>query len=150
MAAKKPRKKPANGSEESKPVQEPLHASHPPDESPSPRDADTAERKPERTGPPVVGMGASAGGLDAFKKFFTAMPLDSGIAFVLVPHLDPARESLMVELLARRTTMPVAEAENGMPVAANHVYVIPPNKYMTIHDGVLRLTRPVESHTAQT
>jgi two-component system CheB/CheR fusion protein len=98
----------------------------------------------------VAGIGASAGGLDAFKRFFAAMPPDSGIAFVLVPHLDPAHESFMVELLARHTRMPVVEAENDMPVEANHVYIIPPNKYMTIHGGVLRLTGPVERHTSQT
>jgi two-component system CheB/CheR fusion protein len=113
-------------------------------------DADPMESKPERPGPPVVGIGASAGGLDAFKKFFAAMPPDSGIAFVLVPHLDPAHESLMVELLARHTTMPVIEVENDMPVEANHVYIIPPNQYMTIHGGILRLTGPVERHAAQT
>jgi two-component system CheB/CheR fusion protein len=56
---------------------------------------------------PVVGIGASAGGLDAFKKFFSRMPADSGAAFVLVPHLDPTHASLMVELLARQTQMPV-------------------------------------------
>ena len=53
----------------------------------------------------VVGIGASAGGLDAFKKLFSAMPADSGMAFVLIPHLDPTHESLMVELLAKQTTM---------------------------------------------
>jgi two-component system CheB/CheR fusion protein len=63
------------------------------------------------------------------------MPADSGIAFVLVPHLDPQHESLMVELLARHTTMPVVEVTEAMPVEANHVYVIPPNKYMTISAG---------------
>jgi two-component system CheB/CheR fusion protein len=57
--------------------------------------------------PPVVGIGASAGGLNAFKKFLSAMPANSGIAFVLVHHLDPVHESLMVERLARQTTMPV-------------------------------------------
>jgi two-component system CheB/CheR fusion protein len=108
------------------------------------------ESKPERPGPPVAGIGASAGGLDAFKKFFAAMPPDSGIAFVLVPHLDPAHKSLMVELLARHTTMPVVEAENDLPVEANHVYIIPPNKYMIIHGGALRLSGPVERRASQT
>jgi two-component system CheB/CheR fusion protein len=95
-------------------------------------------------------MGASAGGLDAFKRFFAAMPADSGVAFVLVPHLDPAHESLMVELLARHTAVPVLEAKNDMPVEANRVYIVPPNKYITIHAGVLRLTGPVERRTSQT
>ena len=73
------------------------------DSSPTPIDALPDEHKPERPGPPVAGIGASAGGLDAFKKFFAAMPADSGIAFVLIPHLDPKHESLMVELLGRHT-----------------------------------------------
>src|SRR5207245_10265576 len=71
----------------------------------------------------VVGMGASAGGLDAFKKFFDAMPADSGLAFVLIQHLDPTHESMMVELLAKHTAMPVAEVNNQMPIQANHVYI---------------------------
>src|SRR5256885_1744415 len=79
---------------------------------------------------PVVGIGASAGGLEAFKKFFAAVPPDCGLAFVLIPHLDPKHESLMVELMAKYTAMPVVEAREGMAVAANHVYIIPPNKYM--------------------
>jgi PAS domain S-box-containing protein len=89
-------------------------------------------------------MRASAGGLDAFKKFFRAMPADSGIAFVLIPHLDPRHESLMVELMGRHTTMPVVEAADGMAVEANHFYIIPPNKHIAISDGILRLTGPVE------
>src|SRR5262245_44006341 len=74
------------------------------------------------TGFPVVGIGASAGGLNAFKKFFAAMPPDSGIAFVLIPHLDPTHESFMAGLVGRQTQMPVVEAEDGMEVEANHVY----------------------------
>ena len=98
----------------------------------------------------VVGIGASAGGLEAFRKFFSNMPAASGLAFVLVPHLDPTHESLMVDLLARSTTMPVVEAEEGMPVAADRVYVLPPNKYMTIGGGKLHLTGPVERAGLQT
>jgi two-component system, chemotaxis family, CheB/CheR fusion protein len=107
----------------------------------------------DRAGTPrpfVVGMGASAGGLDAFKKFLAAMPSDSGLAFVLVPHLDPTHESLMVTLLAKHTAMPVAEALEGVLVEADHVYVLPPNKYMTISEGVLHLTGPVERRGLQT
>ena len=94
-------------------------------------------------GCPVVGIGASAGGLDAFKRFLGAMPSDSGIAFVLIPHLAPAHKSLMVELLAKYTPMPVVEVGEGMAVEANHVYVIPPNKYLAIRGGALRLTGPM-------
>lgn len=109
---------------------------------------ETADAVP--AGPPVAGLVASAGGLDAFRKFFTAMPADSGIAFVLVPHLDPQHESLMVELMSRHTAMPVVEVAEAMPVEANHVYIIPPNKYLTIQAGTLRLTGPVERGDPQT
>ena len=92
----------------------------------------------------VAGLCASAGGLDAFKRFFSAMPKDSNIAFVLLPHLDPSHESLMVELIGRHTPMPVVEAAEGMPVQGNHVFVLPPNKYMTIAKGLLHLTGPMD------
>ena len=78
------------------------------------------------------------------------MPPESGIAFVLIPHLDPNHESLMPELISRQTAMPVIEAAEGTMVQANCVYIIPPNKYMTIEGGALRLTGPVERHGAQT
>ncbi len=93
---------------------------------------------------PVVGIGASAGGLDAFKTFFSAMPDESGMAFVLIQHLDPTHESLMTELLARYTLMTVVQAEDKVPLECNRVYIIPPNKYLTLQKGVLRLTKPVE------
>jgi two-component system CheB/CheR fusion protein len=108
------------------------------------------EIMPVRQEFPVAGICASAGGLDAFKRFFGAMPGESGIAFVLVPHLDPNHQSLMPELIARQTAMAVVEAAEGMRVEANCVYIIPPNKYMTIVGGVLRLTGPVERRGAQT
>ncbi|MDH5681351.1 MAG: chemotaxis protein CheB, partial [Spirochaetota bacterium] len=102
------------------------------------------KNKSQETDITVVSLGASAGGLDAFKKFFTSMPSNSGIAFVLIQHLDPSHESLMVDLLARHTEMLVQQAKNNMKVKANNVYIIPPNKYMSIHEGVLRLLSPVE------
>jgi two-component system, chemotaxis family, CheB/CheR fusion protein len=116
MAAKKKSKKGAKASEETKPAQQSASVPGQPEESP-PTLADGApvESKP---GPPVAGIGASAGGLDAFKRFFGAMSADSGVAFVLIPHLDPQHESLMVELLARTTSMPVVEADEGMAIEA--------------------------------
>ena len=99
---------------------------------------------------PIVGIGASAGGLDAFKKLFSAMPADSGMAFVLIPHLDPTHESLMVELLAKQTAMPVSEARDGMPVESNHVYVIPPNADLTIEHRVLHVAPPPPRRGSQT
>jgi two-component system CheB/CheR fusion protein len=91
---------------------------------------------------PIVGLGASAGGLDAFKKFFGAMPADGGVAFVLIQHLDPTRDSLTAELLGTQTPMPVVQVEDGMRVKVNHVYVIPPNKYLSIRERTLRLSAP--------
>lgn len=148
MAAKKNTKKSTKSSEETNPSQESPSAFEQSEESPT--TAADAAPVDGRPGPPVAGMGASAGGLDAFKKFFAAMPADSGVAFVLIPHLDPKHESLMVELLARYTKMPVVEATDGMIVEANCVYIIPPNKYMTMSGEALRLTGPVERGGLQT
>ena len=103
----------------------------------------TKKPSSEHTLFPIVGIGASAGGLDAFKRFFTSMPADSGMAFVLVQHLDPNHDSLTADLLARHTSMQVVEARDQMPVEMNHVYMIPPNKYLTTHDSVLQLSEPV-------
>jgi two-component system CheB/CheR fusion protein len=91
---------------------------------------------------PIVGIGASAGGLEAFEAFFHACPADTGMAFVLVPHLDPGHESLLTEILQRSTAMPVVQALDQVVVAADHVYVIPPNREMAILNGVLQLSVP--------
>jgi two-component system CheB/CheR fusion protein len=90
----------------------------------------------------VVGIGASAGGLEAFEQFFQHAPADSGMAFVLISHLDPTHESILTEILQRTTTMPVVEAQDQVSVAPNHVYVIPPNRDMSIFHGVLQLSVP--------
>ena len=89
---------------------------------------------------PVVAIGASAGGLEAFSDLLSHLPTDTGMAFVLVQHLDPKHESILTELISRSTKMPVLEVKNGMGIEPNHVYVIPPNATMTIHDHVLRLS----------
>jgi two-component system CheB/CheR fusion protein len=87
----------------------------------------------------VVGVGASAGGFEAFKPLLSDLPADTGMAFVLVQHLDPKHESQLSELLARVTSIPLCEAENGMPIKPDHIYVIPPNVSMTLDAGRLRL-----------
>lgn len=89
---------------------------------------------------PVVGIGASAGGLEAFTQLLKYLPVDTGMAFVLVQHLDPTHESILTELLSRGTPMPVGEVADGMRVEPNHVYVIPPNTNMAMAEGVLRLS----------
>ncbi|MDO9226327.1 MAG: chemotaxis protein CheB [Pseudomonadota bacterium] len=91
---------------------------------------------------PIVAVGASAGGLEAFEQFFRATPADSGMAFVLVSHLDPDHVSLLGEILQRSTAMPVVEVQDQARVVPNHVYVMPPNRDMAIFHGVLQLTVP--------
>lgn len=89
---------------------------------------------------PVVGIGASAGGLDAFKKLLKAIPENSGMAYVLVQHLDPKHDSLLPELLQKVTRIPVLEISDDIKVMPNHIYVIPSNKMMVANDGILKLT----------
>jgi two-component system, chemotaxis family, CheB/CheR fusion protein len=91
----------------------------------------------------VVGMGGSAGGLEAFEQFFSHMPPDTGVAFVLVPHLEPTHKGMMPELLGRHTAMRVVEAEDGMEIQPNRVYVIPPNADLAILHGKLQVLEPV-------
>ncbi|MGQ0764865.1 MAG: chemotaxis protein CheB [Gemmatimonadota bacterium] len=88
---------------------------------------------------PVVGVGASAGGLEAFTRLLKHLPPDTGMAFVFVQHLDPSHASELTQLLARATAMPVAEAADGMPLAPDHVLVIPPNAILQIADGALKV-----------
>lgn len=91
---------------------------------------------------PIVGLGASAGGLQVFRQFLEAMPPKSGLAFILIQHLDPDHESLMASLLETHTEMKVALAKNGDRVKPNHVYVIPPGVVLLIKDGILKLEAP--------
>ncbi|OIQ98975.1 chemotaxis protein methyltransferase cher2 [mine drainage metagenome] len=90
----------------------------------------------------IVGIGASAGGLEAFEQFFRSIPPDSGMAFVLVSHLDPDHDSMLTEILQRTTTMPVVEARDHVKVERNCVYVLPPNREMAIFHGNLQLSTP--------
>jgi two-component system, chemotaxis family, CheB/CheR fusion protein len=98
---------------------------------------------------PVVALGASAGGLDAFKKVFDALPGSNGMAFVLIQHLDPTHASLMVDLLAGHTPMKVLQATDRMRLARDHVFLIPPGAYLAIEGGSLRLSKPRERHGAR-
>lgn len=92
----------------------------------------------------VVGIGASAGGLEALRTFFVRMPADTGMVFVVIQHLAPDYKSLMVELLARCTKMPVLRAEDGMQVTGNSIYLIPPRFNLTIDGRTLHLSAPPE------
>jgi two-component system, chemotaxis family, CheB/CheR fusion protein len=91
--------------------------------------------------PLIVGVGASAGGLEAFTELLRALPADTGMAFVLVQHLEPKHESVLTQLLARATRMPVREVRDGMRAESNHVYVIPANVDLNLVDGLLHIER---------
>ena len=88
---------------------------------------------------PIVGIGASAGGVEALEAFFRAMPADNGMGFVIVTHLPPDRDSLLAEIIGRASRVPVVNARDGQPVEAQHVYVLPPSATLTIAAGRLRL-----------
>jgi len=91
---------------------------------------------------PVVGIGASAGGLEAIEAFFRALPPVTGNAYVVVQHLDPTHETMLATLIGRVTDIPVAQAEQGEALAPDHVYVIPPNADLGMPAGRLRLSEP--------
>ncbi len=89
-----------------------------------------------RTSPSfVVGIGASAGGLESLEKLFQNLPADTGMAFVIIQHLSPDFKSMMYELLARDTKMEIHRVEDGMQIEANHVYLLPPKKELIILGG---------------
>lgn len=104
-------------------------------------DDEESQVKPENAFP-IIGLGASAGGLEAFEIFFKNMPEDNGMAFVLISHLDPAHTSMMKELMSKYTKMEVLQVEDGMKLEPNKVFVIPPNRYMSAFDNTLQLSEP--------
>lgn len=97
----------------------------------------------------MVGIGASAGGLDACRKLLGALPAGTGMAYILVQHLDPNHESMMVNLLSGSTPMPVLQASDGVRIERDHVYVIPPGVYLSVANGALRLSQPKARHGAR-
>ena len=97
----------------------------------------------------IVGIGASAGGLNAFKAFFDAVSPCKGMAFVVISHIHPAAHSQLAEILSRHTTMPVTLAASGMEVWANSVYVIPADADLLIENGALKVVTPRTRRNAQ-
>ncbi len=94
----------------------------------------------------VIGLGGSAGGIGALRRFFTQMPATSGMAFVVILHLSPEHESSLSEVLQTSTSMRVEQASDGQKILPDHVYVIPPGKYLSLSDGHLRLTDLQREH----
>lgn len=97
----------------------------------------------------VVGIGASAGGLNAYKAFFDALPVNTGMAFVVISHLHPAAHSQLAEILSRHTKMTVVLAASGIKIRANQVYVIPTDADLLIENGALRVVSPRTKRNAQ-
>lgn len=97
----------------------------------------------------IVGIGASAGGLDACRKLVEALPARNGMAFILIQHLDPTHESMMVDLLASHTAMTVRQAADGVRLERNHLYVIPPGTYLSVSSDALHLSEPLAPHGAR-
>lgn len=95
-------------------------------------------------GVPIVGVGASAGGLEALEQFLAHVPAGCGLAFVIVQHLDPTRKGMLVELLQQTTAMPVVQIKDRMKVEPDHVYIIPPDRDLSVLHGRLHLLEPVE------
>ena len=93
---------------------------------------------------PIVGVGASAGGLEALRSMFSGNSEQCGMAFVVVQHLDPTHESLMAQLIERYTDMTVTQASGGERVEPDHIYVIPPGHGLALNDGILNLTEFTE------
>jgi two-component system CheB/CheR fusion protein len=99
---------------------------------------------------PIVAIGASAGGLEACKKLLDALPENIGMAFLIVQHLDPSHESLLVDLLSAHSSMRVVQATDGMSIERERVHIIPPGAYLSADGkGILRLSRPLERHGAR-
>ena len=96
-----------------------------------------------------MAIGASAGGLDACRLLLDALPPNAGLAAILVQHLDPTHESMLVELLSSHTSMKVRQATDGMTIEREHLYVIPPGAYLSVQGGALRLSEPQERHGAR-
>jgi chemotaxis response regulator CheB len=101
--------------------------------------AGVAATRPSRDPFPIVGVGASAGGLEAFSELLSYLPVETPMAVVFVQHLDPKHPSILTDILSRTTRIPVVEVTHGVPVEPGHVYVMPPNSRMTIVEGVLNL-----------
>ncbi|GAC1707111.1 MAG: hypothetical protein NVS9B7_18710 [Flavisolibacter sp.] len=99
---------------------------------------------------PVVGVGASAGGLEAFKEFVKAIPEDSGMAYIFIQHLAPQVESILSDILQKNTTLPVLEITDNLKVVPDHIYIIPSNKLLTASDGVLHLEPRIKGEKLNT
>jgi len=117
-----------------------------PKRSPEKKDKDKAVKTPPDNPFYVVGIGASAGGLDALERFFENMTGDTGMAFIVVTHLDPDHISIMPELIQKSTKMKLFQAKDGMILQPDHVYVAPANRDLGILHGTIQLIEPLEAH----
>src|ERR1700739_3996441 len=112
------------------------------------RSAQVAEASPQVAQFPIVGVGASAGGLEAFSELVSALPENCRVAVVFIQHLDPTHESMLSQILSRNTQILVSEATDQTTVEPNHIYVIPANADLSIQDGVLQVGARTPGHMA--
>lgn len=117
-------------------------------ERPTPDSADASSSGAEWEFP-VVALGASAGGIQALKEFFKAVPKDTGMAFIVVQHLDPTHESHMADVLSTSTRMPVTEAADGMRIQPDHIYTAPSNRFLSVRDGCFSLDEQIQRRGAR-
>ncbi|NLN86477.1 MAG: chemotaxis protein CheB, partial [Syntrophomonadaceae bacterium] len=117
------------------------------DQNPESFPTDLSEDYTAQTDVPIVAIGASAGGVEALTAFFNQVPDNSGLAFVVIQHMNPQCEDLLAEILQHATSMKVVQSRDLMAVAPNCVYTIPPNKKMTIHNGLLHVHDYYAVHT---
>ena len=135
--------------EEAQPVMLRRNCAEDGDRDLAPEDHQRPQAPEEEFGVTVVGVGASAGGIEALESFFMVMPVVGNIAFVVIQHLNPEYPSHMATILGKYTAMRVAEAADGMRVAGGMVYTLPQNKFLSVRDGVLHLTDrvpPIGAH----
>ncbi|HEV8606276.1 MAG TPA: chemotaxis protein CheB [Tepidisphaeraceae bacterium] len=151
---KAPAKRPSRNHSKATPPIPRTQPEHAAPEAPLPLPPTDALESPASTEAPaegnefsIVGVGASAGGLEAFMQFLESLPADTGMAIILVQHLSPNHESVLPELLRKGTTMPVEHVTEGMEIRPDHVYVMPPNVHMGVDHGRFHLTPRPHDHT---
>ena len=140
-------KKPTNNKPDQNPAEKSIQKPDEKRKSPSRKKNNTSIKTEEIDRFPVIGLGASAGGLNALRSFFAELPVKSGMSFVVMIHMSPKQPSMLQELLQKVTEVPVSTAQDGQTAEPDHIYVIPPNKEITMFRGRLQLLEVIGKHS---